>query len=165
MVWRYSVKKMVRLAIAGIGVTMAMAGCTGDDKIPAAKPTAGAPDGGSVPASAQPQHQGAPGGSASGAAAQACPVTVATLEAALKASKDTTFSSIAGKATLDRLECYQTFAVLRSTLKQANAQPSWLVFGYDPATRAWKPLNGGSAGPCKGHVPDDVAKHLLGCGS
>jgi hypothetical protein len=175
-------KRVICLAAVAAGAILAGAGCASHQAVPAARaasatpfavraPVAtpvmppestGPPSGPSIP----PAHPASPPPPAKPPAAAstnaACTVSTDTLTSALKASSDQRFSAIATYALLTEPECYQGFASARAEPKQAG-QASRVLFGYDTATKAWRPLNVGSAGYCEGFAPDAVAVHFTGC--
>jgi hypothetical protein len=130
-----------------------LAGCT--------TPTPTTPDG--QPASAgQPSSAGQPVATQTTATAPApaCPVNAATLETAFKANTALASAIVLGGG-LDRITCYQNYAVAHTT--PTTVDPAVVLFVYDPATRTWSAVTAGTAMSCGQYVPPAVIAQLPGC--
>lgn len=180
-------KRLTGLALAGTGVVLALTACRMQstpqaNPVPSASHSALSSERADKQTDANPAHTPAasstkqvnPASTATTAAvslaaaprrsetASACPVTVDTLLAALKAS-DTNIYARAGKpAALEAATCYSTFAVAR-TVSDGTIQSSRILFSFDNASATWRPLNLGSTRYCTPDVPADVAAHLPSC--
>lgn len=88
---------------------------------------------------------------------KACPVTAATLYRALKADKSM-WDRTATPTGLEKATCAEGYATAITIVK--NVDPAGVLFKYDPATAAWKPLNLGSGGYCEGYVKQSLAQRL-----
>ncbi|MFI5916901.1 hypothetical protein [Dactylosporangium sp. NPDC051541] len=90
-----------------------------------------------------------------------CPVSVATLLEALRASADF-YQRAARPAALRDASCASGYAVA-STVFDGQHQTTEIVFGFDATAPRWRPLNLGSADICVGFVPGDAAAKLAAC--
>jgi hypothetical protein len=172
-------KSVISTVLMAAGVAVGLTAC-GTADAPAGVPPGPADPGPSVatpgdnasagntplPGTDQPQPPtSAPTGAANpgtGGALDACPVNGGTLQAALKASSSDIYARAGKPATLINPVCYRQYATA-STAPDGKSQPSTILFGFDSASRAWRPLNLGSSEFCTGLVPADVAAHLPGC--
>jgi hypothetical protein len=87
----------------------------------------------------------------------ACPVSNATLYAALKADKQM-WERVADPTGLQDATCADGYATAMSIA--GNVDPAGILFKYDTAKSAWKPLNLGSGGYCEGYVSASLAARL-----
>jgi hypothetical protein len=161
----------IRYVAGLLGIAILLSSCTtrsGDDagRLPS---LAGVADPAATtqtpsPSSGQPTATGSatPRAAASSAAAQACPVSGATLLAALKEGSTDIYRRSGSPATLTDVACYHNYATGWTPI--GASQSTGIVFGYDAAAGRWRPLNLGSGGFCEGYVARDIAEHLPGCG-
>lgn len=155
---------------AGLALTTAACSGTGD------RTAAGAPTTSSAPTAAVPAPTAtkATDGSTAGPAAtagQGCPVTAATLLAAMKADK-LGASQLKKGATLGKPECYAGYVLVRQTsINDANGNPvgddEVATFKYESGS--WEYLFAGTAAFCEG-MPATTRKHFesnfpSGCGA
>jgi hypothetical protein len=147
--------RKLALAAASIGTVLFAAGC-------GTATTASGATGASETAAPSLAAPSAVATTPSARATAGCPVTVETLTDALKASSDRRFNALPGHVSLSNVQCLENFAAVRAD--PTGGQRSQLLFGFDPATGVWRPLNEGSADYCRGYVPDAIASHFSGCG-
>ncbi|MGY0231955.1 hypothetical protein [Longispora urticae] len=158
--------------IVGVGIAFTLTACGVADK-----PTAGAVPVPTVSVAGNPAATASPAPTAttattattspapqSGVTDIGCPATPDVLLAALKAKGSDIYTRAASPAALHDVSCHEKFAVA-ATVPDGQHQPSRIVFGYDAASRSWRPLNLGSSGFCAGYVPDHLAANLAGCTS
>jgi hypothetical protein len=163
-------KSVISIVLVAAGVAAGLTAC-GTADAPAGvpppaepAPAAASPGDTAVPNIEQPPTA-APNGTANsgtGGAVDACPVSGAALQAALKASSGDIYARAGKPATLIDPVCYRQYATA-STVPDGKSQPSTILFGFDSTSRAWRPLNLGSSEFCTGLVPAEVAAHLPGC--
>jgi hypothetical protein len=159
--------RAITVTAAALLATAALAACSDrvDTVSGEAAPVTAAPAGSAAPAPTvtTPAATTPPAaGSAkttTGAAApkKACPVTAATLYRALKADKSM-WDRTATPTGLEKATCAEGYATAITIVK--NVDPAGVLFKYDPATAAWKPLNLGSGGYCEGYVKQSLAQRL-----
>jgi hypothetical protein len=87
-----------------------------------------------------------------------CPVSAATLLAALRAWP--LYSSLEPTNQLTNVQCYQGYAMARTTVVHTDS--AHVVFQYNSGSNTWEVLDAGTEGFCA-KVPADVQPHLTGC--
>lgn len=178
----------IALLAAGLGATAFMAGCdptltaapetstapfapvatqTGA-AAPAAKPvattasTAAKPVATTAPTTAKPRAATEPtAAKPAGTPTTGCPVTGDTLLSVLRDDTGGMYERAGTPAALVEPACFEGYAVARTASDGRHDRVS-IVFTYDVAATAWRPINLGSADFCTG-VPAVVAPHLPGC--
>jgi hypothetical protein len=156
---RVKTRIVVPVALAAI----ALAGCSDDEPVDlGAAPTSPAAAAPSSPVATNGKvvpSSPAPSAKVSGATA-GCPVTVAVLEKAFKASAAVAGAIVLGKGLKD-ISCYQGWAT--AVTQPTNLEAAVVLFKYDAAKKTWVAQSGGTDGVCREAVPQDVATHLKGC--
>jgi hypothetical protein len=166
---------ITRAVLAGIGAVLTISGCA-DTKTPVrhgrptAPPSAPAATSGQATANQPDSTATTPGGTPATRPTGAvgvggsgpCPVDAITLYAALRSGDQSYYDRAANPAALANPVCVDGFAVAK-TVPAPERQATLILFVFDRAAAAWRPLNLGSADLCDSQVPSDVAARLPGC--
>ncbi|MFI7540313.1 hypothetical protein [Actinoplanes sp. NPDC049599] len=158
------------VAVAALGVPMALAGQHRADPAAAAvaaTPTPfveGRPP--SLPPRAEQPEPGPPPTGAAGVkgmpAEDGCPVHASRLLTALRASDlHQRLAASAEPEELADIDCYATYALAR-TAPAAAGGGATVVFRYSELTGSWRVIGGGTATPCR-DVPQSVRARLELC--
>ena len=167
----------VTVAVAVVGTVALLAGC-GSSKsdasrkpgkpsdspaATAATPTPGGSGAGATGAGASSGAAGGPTGSPTPTAVAqgTCPVTAATLMAALRANAKL-HSALASPNEVKNPHCASGYAVA-TTVPIVQVEPALVVYAFDAKVGTWRAVNGGTDGVCEGTVPAAIAKQLPGC--
>lgn len=181
-------RTVTRAVLVGVGAVLAISGCadpgtpvrhsrpTASVSAPApASGQAAADQPGPAAASGQAADQSSPAATMPNATAETrppgpagvggegpCPVDAATLYKALRSGDQSYYIRAASPAALATPVCVEGFAVAE-TVPAPERQAALILFVFDRAAAAWRPINLGNADLCDSQVPSDVAAQLPGC--